>query len=118
MSSILVIEDDNHIQKALHRLFTVEGYEVRCASDGRIGLDCFQTSLPDAVVLDLMLPVMDGLTFIQEARKVPDCQSIPIVVLTAKDLTAEDRRGLGSSVRKVLQKGAYKRDDLLREIRC
>jgi DNA-binding response OmpR family regulator len=81
MSSILVIEDDNHIQKALHRLFTVEGYEVRCASDGRIGLDCFQTSLPDAVVLDLMLPGISGRDLCKSIKhSSPDT---PVVVLSA-----------------------------------
>jgi DNA-binding response OmpR family regulator len=60
MSTILVVEDDSRIEKALHRLFTAEGYEVKCAADGSAGLEIFQGGSLDAVVLDLMLPGLSG----------------------------------------------------------
>jgi CheY-like chemotaxis protein len=67
-----------------------------------------------------MMPVMDGLTFVRELRKRPEHCDIPVVVLTAKDLTADERERLGDTVCRVLQKGACRRDVLLREIgeRC
>jgi DNA-binding response OmpR family regulator len=81
MDRILVIEDDPRIQKALHRLFAVEGYEVRAAMDGTAALETFSSELPHAIILDLILPGMSGrdlCKFIKRAS--PDT---PVVVLSA-----------------------------------
>ena len=64
-----------------------------------------------------MMPEMDGFEFVRELRKLRAHRSIPVIVVTAKDLTAEDRRRLNGHVEKILQKGGYSRDELLREIR-
>ena len=72
---------------------------------------------PDLILLDLLLPSMHGFEFIEEVRKDPESQSIPIVVMTGADLTAEDRHHLQGQVVQILQKGLYGRDELLREIR-
>ena len=68
------------------------------------------------ILLDLTMP-MDGFAFIAELRQREDWRTIPIVVMTAKDLTPEERQWLHGSVAKVLQKGAYSRADLLGEVR-
>jgi CheY-like chemotaxis protein len=60
---------------------------------------------------------MDGFQFLDEIRKREDWHSIPIIVITAKELSAEDRQRLNGSVEKILQKGAYSREDLIREVR-
>ena len=62
------------------------------------------------------MPEMDGFEVVEEVRRNPDWQSIAIVVLTAKELTDEDRKRLSGSVQRILQKGAFKRDDLLAEV--
>ncbi|MBC8170142.1 MAG: response regulator, partial [Anaerolineae bacterium] len=66
--------------------------------------------------LDLMMPEMDGFQFIQEMRQIEDWRMIPIIVITAKELTNEDRALLNGSVRQILQKGAYNRDQLLAQV--
>ena len=67
------------------------------------------------ILLDLMMPEMDGFQFVDELRKHAEWKVIPVVVITAKDLTAEDRERLSGRVGLILQKGAYSREDLLRE---
>src|SRR5439155_6382420 len=74
-----------------------------------------QGSRPAVILLDLMMPEMDGFQFVDELRKQPDWRDIPIVVVTAKDLTPEERLRLNGHVGIVLQKGAYQSEELLRE---
>jgi DNA-binding response OmpR family regulator len=81
MATILVIEDDARIQKALHRLFAAEGYEVRSATDGTQGIELFAGGAPDAVVLDLMLPGLSGREICRTLKQShPDT---PVVILSA-----------------------------------
>ena len=84
MSTILVVEDDLRIQKALHRQFTMEGYTVHVSGDGAEGLAACKTLRPAGVVLDLMLPGMDGLDVCRELRATEATRSLPILMLTAK----------------------------------
>jgi len=81
MSTILVIEDDPRIQKALHRQFTNEGYEVHVATDGEQGLASCKSLKPAGVVLDLMLPTMSGLEVCKGIKRWS--ASMPVVVLSA-----------------------------------
>ncbi|HEV2273191.1 MAG TPA: response regulator transcription factor [Acidobacteriaceae bacterium] len=81
MSTILVVEDDARIQKALQRLFASEGYEIRCSTDGKQGLETFRGSIPDAVVLDLMLPSMSGREVCKSMKQ--SSPDTPVVVLSA-----------------------------------
>jgi CheY-like chemotaxis protein len=87
------------------------------AENGRAALGALEQQRPSLILLDLMMPVMDGCQFAAELRKRDEWNDIPVVVITAKDLTPEDRRSLNGDVQGVLQKGAFGRDDLLREIR-
>jgi CheY-like chemotaxis protein len=67
--------------------------------------------------LDLVLPEMNGIQVVEELRTSPTSRPIPIVVITAKDLSPAERQHLSSSVEQILQKGAYSRNDLLRQVR-
>lgn len=81
MNTILVIEDDSRIQKALHHLFSSEGYEIKASTDGHQGLETFRSAAPDAVILDLMLPSMSGREICKSIKQTaPD---VPVVVLSA-----------------------------------
>jgi len=93
-----------------------EGWTVREADNGRVGLEHLAEALPDVIVLDLMMPEMDGFEFLDELRKRAEWRHIPVVVVTAKDLTEEDHRRLNGEVERVLQKDAPTRDDMLREV--
>jgi len=87
------------------------------AENGRVALERMAERRPDLILLDLMMPEMDGFQFLEEIRKRAEWHSIPIIVITAKELTIEDHQKLNGSVEKILQKGGYSREDLLREVR-
>jgi CheY-like chemotaxis protein len=93
-----------------------DGWQVQTAANGRIALELAVSLMPGLVLLDLMMPEMDGFTFIDELRRVPGGRQVPVIVLTVKDLTAEDRRRLNGYVERVVQKGPH-RESLLGEVR-
>ena len=73
---------------------------------------------PDLVLLDLLMPGLDGFGFVERLRAEPAWRAIPVLVVTAKDLTAEERARLNGRVEQVLRKGAYSRDELLARVRA
>jgi adenylate cyclase len=73
-------------------------------------------AVPDAIVLDLMMPEMDGFTFVAELRDHLEWREIPIVVVTALDLSDEDHRRLNGQVERVIGKSGHERDELLQEV--
>ncbi len=114
---VLLIEDDETTRGMMCSMLQREGWRVIEAGNGREGLDRVREATPDVILLDLMMPEMDGFAFIIELRRNEKWRNIPIVVITAKELTAEDRRRLNGSVEKVLLKGAYDREELLAKVR-
>jgi len=82
-NKILIVEDDHDIRWALRELLADEGYAVALARHGQEALDAVTRTRPSLILLDLMLPVMDGWTFIAKCRSNPRCREIPIVVLSA-----------------------------------
>ena len=87
------------------------------AIDGRDGLRKLAEVNPDIVLLDLNMPKMDGFEFAEAMRSDPRWQDVPIVVLSARSLTSEDRQRLNGNVQRILSKGGLDRTGLLREIR-
>ena len=116
-SSVLVVEDDSATREMMRRTLEKEGWNVVEAENGRVGLERLAESKPDLILLDLMMPEMDGFEFVSHLQADADNRSIPIVVVTAKDTTAEERQALKGHVQAVLQKGEYSRDGLLTRIR-
>jgi CheY-like chemotaxis protein len=114
---VLVVEDDAATRDLLRRMLEREGWAVSEAENGRVGLARVAECRPELILLDLMMPEMDGFAFVMEIRKTEAWRSIPVVVVTAKDLTDEDRLRLHGYVEKILQKGAYSREALLAEVR-
>ncbi len=115
--SVLVVEDDAATRDMLRRSMEKEGWEVLEAENGKAGLERLAGGIPSLILLDLMMPEMDGFTFMQELRARPDGHHVPVIVITAKDLTDDDRRRLNGEVARILQKGATSTDALLAEIR-
>jgi CheY-like chemotaxis protein len=115
-TDVLVVEDDPATRDLLRRLLESDGWTVAEAENGRAALAALGRRVPSLILLDLMMPVMDGCQFAAELRKVDAWRDIPVIVITAKDLTAEDRRALNGDVQGVLQKGTFSRETLLREI--
>jgi DNA-binding response OmpR family regulator len=114
---ILVIEDDAPTREMLRRMLEKDGWAVSQAGDGQTGLKRVLEDQPHLILLDLMLPGMDGFEFLDRLRQQTGGRELPVVVVTAKDLTTEDRQKLNGSVESILEKGAYNRDDLLAEVR-
>ncbi len=114
---ILVVEDDDATRKILRRILEKKGWAVAEADSGRAALAQLEVSRPHLILLDLMLPEMDGFELIAELRKLYSGDPIPIVVITAKDLTTAESQQLNGYVDRVLQKGVYSCDTLLRDVR-
>ncbi len=114
---VLVVEDEPSIRQMVRRVLEKEGWMVREAANGQEGLDAVAQSAPSIILLDLMMPVLNGFDFLRELRKNVEWRKIPVVVLTAKDLTVDDRGQLKGNVELVLQKGDYTRERLLEEVR-
>jgi CheY-like chemotaxis protein len=97
----------------MRRTLERAGWRVAEAENGRAALARLADHRPQLVLLDLLMPEMDGFDFLEALRNHPDFRTIPVIVVTAKDLTDDDRRRLNGGVHEILQKGAYGRDDLL-----
>jgi GAF domain-containing protein/DNA-binding response OmpR family regulator len=114
---VLIVEDDPATREMLRRSLEREGWSVTEAEDGQVGLERVQADPPDLILLDLLLPELDGLGFVERLRAEPAWRQIPVLVVTAKDLTSEERLQLNGAVERVLKKGTYSRNDLLAEVR-
>jgi len=114
---VLVVDDDPEVRALFRRMLEPEGYTVVEAPNGRAALERLRDVRPGAILLDLMMPEMDGFEFVTEFRRHEPWRAIPIVVVTAKDLSHEDRQRLNGYVERILQKGAYGREQLLAEVR-
>ena len=117
MPRALVVEDNQTDREMMRRLLAGEGWEVMVASNGREALDRLTSEHPNLILLDLMMPEMDGFEFLAEFRKTPKFASTPVIVVTAADLSLEDRRRLDGGVQHILQKAAPSREDFLHQIR-
>tara|TARA_B100001179_G_scaffold216400_1_gene187399 strand:- start:1216 stop:2202 length:987 start_codon:yes stop_codon:yes gene_type:complete len=114
---VLVVEDDLATREIIRRIIERDHWILDEAENGIIGLQQVSQNPPDLILLDLMMPEMDGFEFIEHLRQNPDWKSIPTVVLTAKELTAQDRQRLSGSVESIIQKGSYTGEELLKEVR-
>jgi signal transduction histidine kinase/CheY-like chemotaxis protein/HAMP domain-containing protein len=104
-ASILVVEDDAPTREALCRSLTSIGYVAHEVVNGRAGLDWLAGHpVPSLILLDLMMPEMDGFEFLRELRKQPAFVEVPVIVVTAKELTPEDIRVLSGQTEKIISK--------------
>jgi signal transduction histidine kinase/DNA-binding response OmpR family regulator len=113
---ILIIEDERDTRELLRRAVEKHGWEVVEAENGRIGLERVAEKPPGVILLDLMMPEMDGFAFMEELRRRPGEAQIPVIVVTAKDLTEEDRLRLNGWVTQILEKGGHTTAELLSEL--
>ena len=113
----LVVDDDETIRALFRRALEDDRWTVVEAENGAAALQRVFEESPDLILLDLMMPIMDGFEFLVEFRKREDAAAIPVIVVTAKDLTEEDRRCLSGGVERIVQKGALTRQELLAQVR-
>ncbi len=115
--SVLIVEDHAETREMLRRLLEKEAWAVLEAQNGKVGLEKLDGQAPALILLDLMMPEMDGFEFMDALRRRADGKDVPVIVITAKDLTEEDRRRLNGGVERIIQKGAASREQLLETIR-
>jgi threonine synthase len=91
-------------------------FQIREANSGREALSAAATQRPDLIVLDLMMPEMDGFAVLDALRQRRETASVPVVVVTAKELTPQERRSLEGRISRLMTKGEFLSEDLLGEI--
>jgi PAS domain S-box-containing protein len=116
--TVLVVEDDQATRETLRRALAGDGWQVAEAVNGREAMARLAELRPDLILLDLIMPEMDGFEFLAEKRKAEALREIPVVVLTAADLSEQDLQRLNGGVERVLQKAADGRDEILDELRA
>jgi signal transduction histidine kinase/CheY-like chemotaxis protein len=114
---VLVVEDDPSSRELAKRTLARDGWAVLEADNGKTALAQARKHRPAVILLDLMMPEMDGFGFLEEKRKDPSLADIPVIVVTAADLTEADRRRLNGSVRQIIQKSERTAGDLLTQVR-
>ncbi|GAB4508766.1 MAG: hypothetical protein OHK0046_02210 [Anaerolineae bacterium] len=115
-ADILVVEDDEDTRFVITRILEREHFTVRTAENGLVALERVREKLPDLILLDLMMPEMDGFQFVTELQKTEQGRSVPVIVVTAKDLTNADRSRLNGFVAQIMAKSPSDRTLLLQEI--
>jgi PAS domain S-box-containing protein len=118
MRQALVVEDDPDARAWLCRLLQEEGWTVAEAENGRVALERLAEAPATLVLLDLMMPEMDGFEFLEELHRTDAGRHAVVIVVTAADLSDEDHQRLNGGVLKVLQKTPHSRDQLLAELRA
>ena len=114
---VAIIEDEPDAARLLRRILQARGkYQVFEARDGRDGLDLIRRERPDLILLDLMMPELDGFTLLEIVKSEEELRNVPIIVVTAKELTSAERRRLGGQVESLLEKGSFMEEDLLEDI--
>ena len=114
---VLVVEDDPATREVLRRTLVRQGWVVAEAENGVAALGHVTRRKPALILLDLMMPEMDGFEFLEALRDNVAWRGVPVVVLTSKDLSADERASLSGRVERILQKGAHSRESLLSEVK-
>jgi PAS domain S-box-containing protein len=114
----LVVEDDAATRELMRRVLEREGWRVTEAGNGRVALACVAEGPIGLILLDLGMPEMDGFEFLEALRARAEWRTIPVVVVTARELAEADRRRLTGMVERIVEKGTYGREQLLEEVRA
>ena len=117
-AQVLVVDDDAKTRDVLRRTLQKAGWKVAEAANGCEALEALERSKPALLLLDLLMPEMDGFEVLERLQGDETWRDVPVIIVTAKDLTREDVDRLNGRVVKVLQKGAYHRRDLVRDIQA
>lgn len=115
--NIMVVDDNTDAVELLSSILEQENYNVIKAYGGKEALKNAEEIRLDAIFLDLMMPDMDGFEVVQRLKKMPSARDIPIFILTAKDLSVEDRLKLAGQIERVYQKADFSREDLIGQIK-
>ncbi|HEV8292940.1 MAG TPA: response regulator [Tepidisphaeraceae bacterium] len=116
MSTVLVVEDSSVAREVVMKILEREGYNVVGAGNGLEALDCLHSAIPDLVLLDVMMPEMDGMTLLQEMRDEPQYRELPVILLTALSDEARMKKARELGVREYLVKTRFSYDELVDQV--
>jgi len=117
-SRVVVVDDTSDARRLIRRILQSQGdFEIFEASNGREGIELVTKELPDLVILDLMMPEMDGYAVIDELRGKQETANIPVIVATAKELTVDEKSRLQGQIQSLMLKGDFLNDEFLDEVR-
>jgi CheY-like chemotaxis protein len=114
--TVLVVEDDEGQRQLVRESLGARGWTVREAANGRLALDAIAAEVPDVILLDLMMPEMDGFQLVAALQANAAWHDIPVVVVTSLDLTAEDRKRLSGGVEQIFSKHAFPPAELMARV--
>jgi threonine synthase len=116
---IAIVDDNPDVRRLIRRILQAQGeYTLFEASNGQEALDLIQKELPNLVILDLMMPEMDGFSVMDALQTNPETAEIPVIVVTAKELTPAEKERLKGRIQSLMQKGDFMSDDLLDEVKA
>ncbi|MGA9407744.1 MAG: PAS domain S-box protein, partial [Bacteroidota bacterium] len=113
---ILIVDDNPDLRTMASRAIEKAGWNVQTAENGKSALSRLEHELPSIIFLDIMMPVMDGFEFLTIFQNREEWKHIPVVVITSKDLMAEERQQLNGVVKKIIQKGDFTAEKILKQI--
>ncbi len=115
---IAIVDDSSDARRLIRRILQSQGnYVLFEASDGKEALDLINREIPDLVILDLMMPELDGFSVLDALKAKPETANIPIIVSTAKELTLEEKNRLEGQIKSLMQKGDFMNDDFFNEVK-
>ncbi len=116
---IAIVDDNPEVRRLVRRILQSQGnYTLFEATNGREAVELVQREQPNLIILDLMMPEMDGYAVMDELKKSPDTADIPIIVVTAKELTPAEKDRMRGHIQRLMQKGDFMSDELLDEVRA
>jgi CheY-like chemotaxis protein len=111
------VDDDPHIADMLRQQLPESEFRLDTALDGEAGLEAVEAHRPDVILLDIMMPRLDGFGVIERLRENPETRELPIIVISAKDLTDEETSRLRESVVLIMRKQGFDGEKLAEEIK-
>jgi threonine synthase len=115
--SILIVDDLTDARRLIRRILQAQGnYTILEAASGREAIQISQNTSPDLIILDLMMPEMDGFSVLDSLKANPATESIPVIVVTAKELTSKERERINGQIHTLMQKGEFMNDEFIEEI--
>jgi len=116
---VAIVDDTTEARRLIRRILQSQGdFKIFEATSGKEGLELIQRELPDLIILDLMMPEMDGFAVMDALKANQETASIPVIVATAKELTADEKTRLGSQIQSLMQKGDFLNDEFLDEVKA
>ena len=117
-SRVVIVDDSPEARRLIRRILQSQGdFEIFEAVDGREAIELIPKEHPDLVILDLMMPEVDGFAVLDALRSKPDTVNIPVIVATAKELTVDEKARLQGQIQSLMQKGDFLNDEFLEEVR-